>query len=148
MTRKDSITKLREVLVNRREAIRRALVGDLSLLRELKNQTSADAVDSALDAVQDEISSQMAAVEARELNRIDRALEKMRSGEFGLCEGCGKAIPLARLQALPFVIYCVPCQEEAERNGEDDNDLEAVDWGKIADPPADDPVDEPLTDLL
>ena len=74
-------------------------------------------VDAALDSVQDEISSQLAEVESRELTRIEYALERMRNGQFGICEGCGTGIPMARLNALPYATYCIKCQREAERQG-------------------------------
>ena len=100
MARKDSILKLRDLLVKRRDALRRALVGDLSLLKSLAEQSSGDVVDAALDAAQDEISSKLAEVESRELANIEVALERIRSGGYGLCEVCNGKIPLARLTAL------------------------------------------------
>ena len=66
-SRKDSIIKMRDLLVMRRDALRKALAGDLSLLKQLREQTGGDVVDAALDAAQDEISSQLAEVESREL---------------------------------------------------------------------------------
>ena len=115
MSRKDAILSMRQVLVKRRDALRKALAGDLSLLKELRAQTSGDMVDAALDSVQDEISSQLAEVESRELTRIEYALERMRTGQFGICEGCNTGIPMARLNALPYATYCIKCQREAER---------------------------------
>ena len=91
MSRKDAILNMRQILVKRRDALRKALAGDLSLLKELRAQTSGDMVDAALDSVQDEISSQLAEVESRELSRIEYALERMREGQFGICEGWGPA---------------------------------------------------------
>ena len=67
MSRKDAILNMRQILIKRRDALRKALAGDLSLLKELRAQTSGDMVDAALDSVQDEISSQLAEVESREL---------------------------------------------------------------------------------
>ena len=94
MSRKEAILNIRQILMLRRDALRKALAGDLSLLRELNaQQTSGDMVDAALDSVQDEISSQLAEVESRELARIEYALERMREGQFGVCEGCGTGIP-------------------------------------------------------
>ena len=89
MSRKEAILNIRQILVIRRDALRKALAGDLSLLKELNAQTSGDMVDAALDSVQDEISSQLAEVESRELARIEYAMERMREGQFGICEGCG-----------------------------------------------------------
>ena len=117
MSRKDAILNMRQILIKRRDALRKALAGDLSLLKELRAQTSGDMVDAALDSVQDEISSQLAEVESRELTRIEYALERMREGQFGICEGCGTSIPMARLNALPYATYCITCQREAERQG-------------------------------
>ena len=133
MSRKDAILSLRQVLVKRRDALRKALAGDLSLLKELRAQTSGDMVDAALDSVQDEISSQLAEVESRELTRIEYALERMRTGQFGVCEGCNTGIPMARLNALPYATYCIKCQREAERQGANGGSSADVDWSRLLD---------------
>jgi DnaK suppressor protein len=117
MARKDSVTNMREVLIARRDALRKALKGDLSALKDLREQSGGDVVDFALDSAQDEINSQLAEVESRELASIDLALERMREGTFGTCEGCGNNIPLIRLQALPYATCCINCQQELERHG-------------------------------
>ena len=133
MSRKDAILSMRQVLVKRRDALRKALAGDLSLLKEMKAQTSGDMVDAALDSVQDEISSQLAEVESRELIRIEYALERMRAGQFGVCEGCNTPIPMARLNALPYATYCIKCQREAERQGMSNSNSADVDWSRLLD---------------
>jgi DnaK suppressor protein len=134
MSRKDAILNMRQVLIKRRDALRKALAGDLSLLKELKAKASGDVVDAALDSVQDEISSQLAEVESRELARIEYALERMRQGHYGICEGCGTNIPMARLNALPYATYCIKCQREAERQGATSS--ADVDWSRLLDAPA------------
>lgn len=116
MVRKEALQKLRDVLLRRREAIRKALAGDLSLLCELA-QEGGDSVDAAMDTAADEISSQLAEVESRELVRIEDALEKIREGNYGDCEGCDKQIPLARLQAVPYATMCIECQRKSEKRG-------------------------------
>ena len=131
MNRKEAILNMRQVLIKRRDALRKVLAGDLSVLKELRAQTSGDMVDAALDNVQDEISSQLAEVESRELIRIENALEKMRQGEYGLCEHCGTNIPLARLNALPYATLCIKCQREAEREG--GGARHDVDWSRLLD---------------
>ena len=136
MSRKDAILNMRQILIKRRDALRKALAGDLSLLKELRAEASGDVVDAALDSVQDEISSQLAEVESRELSRIEYALERMRNGHFGTCEGCGTNIPMARLNALPYATYCIKCQREAERQGASAGT--DVDWGRLLDVPGND----------
>jgi len=117
MARKDALSNLRTILLRRRDALRSALAGDLSLLRELHGETTGDVVDAALDTAQDEISSQLAEVESRELAHIENALGRMQGGQYGLCEVCAKKIPMARLDALPYATMCIECQRELERNG-------------------------------
>ncbi len=115
MGRKDAILKLRQILLRRRDALRKALDGDLSALKELREQSSGDMVDAALDSTHDEISFQLAEVESRELAQIDKALDRMRNGSYGVCEVTGRPIPLARLQALPYATMCIEAQREAEK---------------------------------
>jgi len=131
MARKDAIYKMREILVLRRDALRKALAGDLSLLKELREQTGGDVVDFALDSAQDEINSQLAEVESRELASIENALERMRTGHYGVCEGCAERIPMARLNALPYATSCIECQRESERNGSAGSS--DADWGRLVD---------------
>lgn len=116
MARKDAILHMRQNLVQRRDALRRALAGDLSSLHKL-NQSSGDMLDAALDQAQDEINSQLAEVESRELTQIEKALERMQAGQYGVCEVCSGKIKLERLKALPYATVCIDCQREIEREG-------------------------------
>lgn len=117
MARKDAILQMRQNLVKRRDALRRALAGDLSSLRKLDAQTSSDMMDAALDNAQDEINSQLAEVESRELTQIEKALERMKHGQYGVCEICNGKIKLERMKALPYATLCIECQREMEREG-------------------------------
>jgi DnaK suppressor protein len=117
MARNEALLNLRAILIRRRDALRSALAGDLTLLRELRSESPGDVVDAAYDSAQDEISSQLAEVESRELANIENALERMKGGKYGLCEVCNGRIPMARLNALPYATMCIECQRELERSG-------------------------------
>ena len=117
MARKDSLLNLRAILVKRRDALRSALAGDLSLLKDLRSESPGDVIDAAYDSTQDEISSQLAEVESRELSNIENALHRMRVGKYGSCEVCNGKIPMARLNALPYATMCIECQRDLERSG-------------------------------
>lgn len=43
------------------------------------------------------------------------ALARLEAGDYGTCIDCGEDIPAPRLQAQPFAIRCVECQERHER---------------------------------
>ena len=136
MARKESLQSLRDILLKRRDALKKALAGDLSLLKELREQSKGDVIDFALESAQDEINSQLAEVESRELTNIDAALERMKQGSYGKCDLCRSNIPLARLQALPYATCCISCQRKLEENpdlSEWRNLLDTGDTAKMSD---------------
>jgi DnaK suppressor protein len=95
------------------------LSGDLDSLREFASlNVVGDNVDAAVDTANDEISSQLAEIESRELEQIERALQRIVDGVYGRCEFCGGKIAEARINALPYTNSCIDCQRENERNGE------------------------------
>jgi len=137
MSRKEAMASMRQVLIRRRDALRKALAGDLSFLKELRGQTSDDDDDKKEpESAQDEICASLTEEEARQLSRVEHALEQMRKGQYGICEGCGINIPLARLSALPYATYCIKCQREAERQGT--KPASDIDWSQLPDSHNDD----------
>lgn len=48
------------------------------------------------------------------LSKIDKALKKIDSGEFGTCESCEEPISIKRLEARPVTTLCIRCKEEQE----------------------------------
>jgi DnaK suppressor protein len=47
------------------------------------------------------------------LGKVQRALRRVEAGEYGLCESCGKPIPIERLDILPYSTLCVDCASKA-----------------------------------
>jgi DnaK suppressor protein len=43
------------------------------------------------------------------LSKANRALERIDAGTYGICESCGKSIPIERLEVLPYSTLCVEC---------------------------------------
>lgn len=132
MARKDALLALHKLLVVRRDALRRALAGDMSLLKEMGTSGSGDSADIAMDLTQNEVSSKLAEIESRELGRIERAIEKLKDGSFGSCENCNRKIPMARLNALPYTTTCVSCQRLSEQYGTGDSEHQE-DWQRVYD---------------
>jgi DnaK suppressor protein len=46
--------------------------------------------------------------------QIKEAVELLSEGRYGRCVECNMPIPAARLQALPFAVRCLACQERFE----------------------------------
>lgn len=49
------------------------------------------------------------------LTKIDRALERIEDGSFGVCEQCEEDISVKRLEARPVTTLCIRCKEEQEK---------------------------------
>lgn len=47
-------------------------------------------------------------------SKLRAALDRMKSGTFGICEGCDEEISFRRLQAYPVVSQCLECQSKQE----------------------------------
>jgi len=47
------------------------------------------------------------------LGKVERALDNIERGSYGICESCGKPIPMARLDVLPYVTLCVDCARKS-----------------------------------
>jgi DnaK suppressor protein len=77
---------------------RNADSGDLSVADDA---TTADFADARRD------------IEEYQAGRT--ALARLEAGDYGTCIDCGEAIPVARLQAQPFAVRCIGCQERLER---------------------------------
>jgi RNA polymerase-binding protein DksA len=43
------------------------------------------------------------------LGKVDEAIRRIDEGTYGNCAECGQAIPVARLEVLPYTKLCVDC---------------------------------------
>jgi DnaK suppressor protein len=51
------------------------------------------------------------------IDQIDKALERIDDGSYGLCERCGRPIEKARIKALPYASLCIKDKQAEERTG-------------------------------
>ena len=101
------LEKRREILVNVNEMEDEALkksrldaAGDLSSM-------PIHMADIGTDNYEQEFALGLMDSERKLLREIDDALQRIEQGTYGICEGTGKQIPKARLEAQPWARYCV-----------------------------------------
>lgn len=101
-----------------REALLRKRALILSALRLDRGQTNERVADEDQGTIAHEefVSMQLNHMDYSQLRMIDEALDRLDSGDYGLCLSCDEAIPGKRLIALPWAKYCVPCQEQVAVN--------------------------------
>jgi DnaK suppressor protein len=149
MTRQDALLRLHNSLVTRGAALRDTLAREVANLRGTRTDQTGDSADGAFDSDSEEVATQLAELEGRELNQIHRALTRLAQGTYGICEVCQKEIPISRLNVLPYSTTCITCQREMERYPGRAGRRAGEDWEKInnADPALEDQREVDLTRL-
>jgi RNA polymerase-binding transcription factor DksA len=66
------------------------------------------------DEAQAEVTAALMTGARAVLAEIDAALFRLTIGSFGVCQRCGRAIPVDRLQAIPMAGLCLTCQYAKE----------------------------------
>jgi DnaK suppressor protein len=103
--------------------LRARLTGDVSrmvdaaLNKDLGSvvRMPTDMADVATDAFEQELTLNLLGNEEEVLGQIDAALRRIEEGTYGQCEECGRGIPKARLDAIPYTPLCVECAAREER---------------------------------
>lgn len=107
--------EFRELLEARREDVLRARARGREDLSELVNARSSATADDEHDPEGTTLSEEWSRIAgldaeaAQKLRAIDAASHRLTAGIYGICETCGKRIPLARLRVLPTATMCVGC---------------------------------------
>ena len=71
--------------------------------------------DQGTDDFDRRISLEVTSQEYQVLRQIERALEKITEGSYGICDISGEEIPTKRLEAMPYATTTVKAQEKLER---------------------------------
>lgn len=72
--------------------------------------------DQGTDTMEKEKAAFFATHEGRYLYHLERALERIETGTYGICQECGKEISRARLEAVPHARLCIECKSREEQN--------------------------------
>ena len=77
--------------------------------------TSQHHADEGTEDFNRTISIEVTAKELDVLRQIDRALEKIEEGTYGVCDVTGDPIPVKRLEAIPYATMTRDAQDKFER---------------------------------
>ena len=104
----------RTMLLKKRDELLVSVKGEPEALAA--SLQTPDAVEFAVKTAEQDVTARTADLRSQMLKEIDRALERVARGSYGVCEGCGHDISPARLKAIAWARYCVVCQELRSRN--------------------------------
>src|SRR5438445_11511607 len=98
MARQDALLRLHKSLLTRRDHLRKKLSEELA---QLSSTGAGDSADVAFESGSDEMASQLAEFDARELTQIERAMTRLKKGMDGGCEGSQEKLAGGRVNAAP-----------------------------------------------
>lgn len=78
------------------------------------DEKNKDDVDSANDNILLSTDMRFSNREMLFLKKIEKALKRIDTEEFGMCDDCGASISYERLKARPTSEMCIVCKEESE----------------------------------
>ena len=108
--------ELKQLLLTRRKELQRQMTQNLDNLAPSDSGDSVSQDDDArLKNQTREVDGALTAMDADELARIDRALEAMDDGEYGVCVVCGEDIPFERLKVEPMTQHCIVDKAKLEQ---------------------------------
>ena len=114
LKRKD-LKRFRDVLLAKKKEILRSAQRTLNEDMTLDANALPDEMDLASSEYLQSFTFRLRGREKVFLDKIDHALEKIRNGSFGVCEDCGDAISIKRLEARLETTLCIRCKEDQER---------------------------------
>ncbi len=77
---------------------------------------SLDEADEAAMSMKNTLDGLIFERHNEELEYIEKALEKIEEGMYGICEMCDEPISIPRLKAKPHARYCIVCREIVEKD--------------------------------
>jgi DnaK suppressor protein len=115
--KKADVQKYKKKLEELRQHLSRSLQGTTAEVKTPDEATgySQHQADQGTDDFDRTISLEITSAEYAILRQIDRALEKVNEGTYGVCDLSGKPIPPARLDAVPYATMTVEAQEQLEK---------------------------------
>lgn len=115
--KKADIEKYKKLLETLRGQLTHTLKGSSAEVKSTDDSAgySQHQADQGTDDFDRTISLEVSSKEYHILRQIERALEKVEEGTYGVCDISGEDIPSARLDAVPYATMTVKAQEQLEK---------------------------------
>ena len=112
-------SELKHMLNERRKELQAEVQGKMRGVREEgtwggKMNEVLDAVESSEADIQEDLEFALIQMKSETLNKVNDALRRLETGDYGNCFECGEEIAEKRLRALPFAVRCKDCEEQRE----------------------------------
>ena len=112
--KKKDLNYLKKILIQQLMELLDRSDCSLDGLEETDNNLS-DLLDRASQISEREFSHHLCSREKLHMRRIERSLQDIEDGVYGLCDQCDEDISFQRLKARPTARYCIGCKTQLEK---------------------------------
>jgi RNA polymerase-binding transcription factor len=102
-------------LLQKQEELQRLVSKSEQDGREADEEVTQDIADKAANSYTKEFLFHQSDDNRRVLQLVTEALERLKTGEYGLCLACHEEVESKRLEAVPWARHCIECQEKQEQ---------------------------------
>lgn len=107
---KESVEGYRQKLLEKRIEVLSGLGTKFATLARMERVGEEDQAQLSHDEF---VSLRLNSLDYAQLKLVDEALDRLDSGDYGICLACEEPIPAKRLRVLSWARYCVKCQDSA-----------------------------------
>jgi DnaK suppressor protein len=111
-TRSKFISGALAILTEMRSGTCERIQGSIDVIQEPQLDASVAGWADVIGTPYREVDAVLVTAGSHRLRQIDRAIDLLYEGRYGICEACSKEIPLERLQAIPYATLCIKCADE------------------------------------
>lgn len=106
--RREVMDQLGQIEEDTFNATRKDASGELSAY-------STHPADQGTETMGQEMAAHFATIDANYVYHLEKAIERIDFGTFGMCRACGHEINRERLEAVPHATLCIDCKSAEER---------------------------------
>lgn len=110
---KKNLTYFRKLLENELQDLSAGMDCNLDGLHR-SEADAPDLIDRAAHLVDRNLSQNICDRKNSRLSKVERALQDLEAGMYGICQSCGEDIAVNRLKANPVARQCISCKAETE----------------------------------
>ena len=107
--------RYRKMLTEKKKDISNHMSGIYNESRAIETGIVQDLGDKAESSYTKEFLLSLSNADRERLGKIDQALKRLETPEYGMCEDCGESIGKKRMDVIPWTPHCIVCQEKEEQ---------------------------------
>ncbi len=112
------LEQAKERLLKMRREVMKEVQESSAAAREMGQGDVPDIGDMSSNTYHRDVLLNLSETHRQKIRDIDAALDRLDTGEYGICMRCEEEISPKRMEVRPFSRYCIDCKTDVEKFGE------------------------------